>query len=77
MTSNPWSFNSLKYSFVNSGEDEGGIGDSDKETAGIAHLIKKNGGILSAYRDEENDKTLDLYLPAKKKVFDSRTAPRK
>jgi len=73
----PGQFVKISITYGDSGEDEGGIGDPDKETAGIAHLIKKNGGILSAYRDEENDKTLDLYLPAKKKVFDSRTAPRK
>ena len=66
----PGKYVKISMTYTNSGEGKERSAISDRETVGIFHLIKKIGGILSAYRDEENKKTVDLYLPKRKKVFD-------
>jgi two-component system cell cycle sensor histidine kinase/response regulator CckA len=72
----PGRFVKISITYTNSGEGKERIGISERETVGIFHLIKRTGGIVRAYKDEENKKTMELYLPARKKAFDSQNAPK-
>jgi hypothetical protein len=60
----PGKFVKISITYADFGEGEGSGGVPERGTAGVHDLIKKNGGILSTYMDEENKRTAELYLPA-------------
>ena len=73
----PGKFVKISITYADSGDGEGSVGASEKGTPGVHDLIKKNGGILSIYTDEENKRTADLYLPATRKTPDGQNSSMK
>ena len=69
----PGKFVKVSVTSISSGMDDGRLGVSREASAGIQDLIRENGGILNAYRDEGSETTLDLYLPANENGFEKQT----
>ena len=57
-------FVKISITYHDYGEGEGRSEVPDRGTVGVRDLIKKNGGFLHTFKDEENGETVDLYFPA-------------
>ena len=60
----PGKFVRVSITEIGSAAEDGRFGGSVREAEWIQDLIKKHGGILQIHREEENETTVDLYLPA-------------
>ena len=60
----PGKFVKVSVTYTSSRKDEGGLGRARVKPTWMKELVKKNGGILNAYKDEGSENTWDLYFPA-------------